>query len=382
MTESPVQDPPPPERTSLYGLHLSRGGRMVTFAGFEMPVHYSLGVLKEHLFTRSSAGLFDVSHMGQVSLRPRSGSMADLVVALERIVPANLRTLGVGRQRYAVLTNDKGGIIDDLMIANLGGLFQIIVNAATKHSDLRHLQITLGSQCHIEPLVDRSLIGLQGPKAEAILADVMPGVEQMRFMDVRRKSIGAGECIVSRSGYTGEDGFEISVPASATVTFVEALLRNPAVELVGLGARDSLRLEAGLCLYGCDICTSTTPVEAALEWTIRSERADSPSPEFAGADVIRRQLRDGASRRRVGLRPDGQVPVRGGVALFADEFLRTPVGTVTSGGYGPSFSAPIAMGYVLRPLAELGTRIYAEVRGKLIPIAVEGLPFVPYRYKR
>ncbi len=381
MTESQVKAPPL-ERTSLHGLHLSRGGRMVAFAGFEMPVHYSLGVLKEHLFTRSSAGLFDVSHMGQVALRPRSGSMADLVAALERIVPANLRALGVGRQRYTVLTNDKGGIIDDLMIANLGDLFQIIVNAATKHSDLRHLQSTLGGQCHIEPLVDRSLISLQGPKAEAMLVDVMPGVEQMRFMDVRRQLIGSSEYIVSRSGYTGEDGFEISVPASAAVAFVEALLRNPAVELVGLGARDSLRLEAGLCLYGSDIDTSTTAVEAGLEWTIRAERPDSLSIEFAGADVIRRQMKDGASRRRVGLRPDGSLPVRGGVALFADEALRTPVGTVTSGGYGPSIGTPIAMGYVQRPLAELGTRIYAEVRGKLIPITVERLPFVPYRYKR
>jgi aminomethyltransferase len=244
------------------------------------------------------------------------------------------------------------------------------------------LEATLRGHCEIEPLADRSLIALQGPKAEAVLVDVIPGVEQMRFMDVLRRSTESMDCIVSRSGYSGEDGFEVSVPASAAEAFVETLLRNPAVELVGLGARDSLRLEAGLCLYGSDIDTSTTPVEAGLEWTLRKEGPGGAPLEFIGADVIRAQLKGGASRRRVGLRPNGRMPVRGGVALFADETLRTPAGRVTSGGYGPSVGGPVAMGYVARPLAEPGKHVYAEVRSKLISITVERLPFVPYHYKR
>jgi aminomethyltransferase len=375
---------PPLRRTPLYDLHLAHGAKMVPFAGYEMPVQYAPGVLKEHLHTRQAAGLFDVSHMGQIVLRPRSGSAADAAAALEQLVPADIIGLGAGRQRYTVLTNAHGGILDDLMVANLGNHLLLVVNAATKDADEAHLRAHLSASCAIEPAPECALLALQGPRAEAVLAAHDPAIAAMRFMDVRAARIAGAECLISRSGYTGEDGFEIGLSADAAAEVAGALLRHEAVAPIGLAARDSLRLEAGLCLYGSDLDADTDLVEAALEWTIpKSRRAGgSRAGGFPGADTVLAALANGARRRRVGLRPEGRAPVRGGAQLYADAEAQTPVGVVTSGGYGPSLAAPIAMGYVERERCAPGTRLLAEVRGARLPVLVAPLPFVPHAYKR
>lgn len=370
--------------TPLHALHLRLGARMVAFAGYDMPLQYPSGIIKEHLHTRTAAGLFDVSHMGRIALRPRSGRVEDAAKALETLVPGDMLGLAVGRQRYTLFTNTTGGVLDDLMVSKWGNHLLLVVNAARKTADEAHLRAHLSSSCAIELLSDRSLIALQGPKAEAVLAVFAPGVRAMTFMDVRTVSLFGTDCGLSRSGYTGEDGFEISVPAETAEALCEALLRNPAVAPVGLGARDSLRLEAGLCLYGSDLDETTTPVEAALEWAIpRVRRADGGrAGGFPGAEAILEQLMKGAARRRVGLKPEGRAPVRRGASLFRAENDTVPVGVVTSGGFGPSLNAPISMGYVPRDAAMPETRMFAEVRGKRLPATVSKLPFVPTRYKR
>jgi aminomethyltransferase len=372
------------KRTPLYALHLRLGARMVTFAGYDMPVQYPSGIIKEHLHTRAAASLFDVSHMGQIALRPRSGRVEDAARALEALVPGDLLGLAVGRQRYTLFTNSMGGVRDDLMVSNRGDHLVLVVNAARKTADEAHLRAHLAGPCAIEPLSDRALIALQGPKAEAALAVFAPEVRTMAFMDVRTVSFFSASCGVSRSGYTGEDGFEISVPAETAEALCEALLRNPAVAPAGLGARDSLRLEAGLCLYGSDLDEMTTPVEAALEWTIsRVRRAGGGrAGGFPGAEAILEQLVKGAARRRVGLKSEGRAPVRRGTSLFGAEADTASVGVVTSGGFGPSLNAPIAMGYVPRNASAVGMQLFAEVRGKRLPVTVSELPFVPTRYKR
>jgi len=371
-------------RTPLHDLHVRRGARMVPFAGYAMPVQYPTGIIKEHLHTRAAAGLFDVSHMGQIALRARSGALADAARALEALVPGDMLGLAPGRQRYTLFTTAAGGVIDDLMVANHGDRLVLVVNAARKGEDEGHLRAHLDGSCVIDALTDRALIALQGPAAEAVLARLAPEVAAMRFMDVRAVALVGTACLVSRSGYTGEDGFEISVPARDAEALAEALLRDPAVAPVGLGARDSLRLEAGLCLYGADLDEKTTPVEAALEWAIPAVRRDGGARAggFAGADAIIGQLANGAPRRRVGLRPEGRAPVREHAPLHDREDGEKPVGTVTSGGFGASLNAPIAMGFVPRAAATPGTRLFAEVRGKRLPVAVAALPFVPHRYKR
>jgi len=370
-------------RTPLYGLHLRLGARVVPFAGYEMPVQYPLGIIKEHLHTRAAAGLFDVSHMGQIALRPRSGHIEDAARALETLVPGDMLALPVGRQRYTLFTNAKGGVLDDLMVSNRGDHLLLVVNAARKAADEAHLRAQIGETCEIEPLLGRALIALQGPRAEAALAPLAPDVKAMRFMDVRTVTLLGGSCSVSRSGYTGEDGFEIGVPAAAAEALCEALLRDPAVMPIGLGARDSLRLEAGLCLYGADLDETTTPVEAGLEWTIPRMRrtGGARAGGFPGAEIILQQLASGASRRRVGLRPQERVLVRGGSPLFRSEQDTTTVGAVTSGGFGPSLNAPISMGYVAHEAATPGTQLFAEVRSKRHGVTVSELPFVPSRYK-
>jgi len=371
-------------KTPLSDLHLSLGARMVPFAGYDMPVQYPAGVMKEHLHTRTAAGLFDVSHMGQVTIRPRSGDMRDAALALETLVPVDIAGLKEGRQRYALFTNPAGGILDDLMVAHRGDHLFLIVNAACKAEDIAHLSAALSESCEITPLTDRALIALQGPKAEAALSRLSTDVTAMRFMDIRSVQLRGAECIVSRSGYTGEDGFEISIPADQAEAVATALLAHEAVEPIGLGARDSLRLEAGLCLYGKDIDTTTTPVEAALEWAIQKTRrtGGERAGGFPGAATILAELAEGASRRRVGLRPETRTPVRGGAALFADEQAASPVGAVTSGGFGPSVDGPVAMGYVPSKLAATNTRLFADVRGKRIPVIVTPLPFVTANFKR
>ena len=372
------------KRTPLHALHLASGGKMVPFAGYDMPVQYGEGVLREHLHTRASAGLFDVSHMGQIVLRPKSGRIEDAALALERLVPQDILALAPGRQRYALFTNELGGILDDLMVANYGDHLFLVVNAACKAEDEAHLRAHLSDICVIEPLADRALLALQGPRAESVLAHFCDEIAAMRFMDAGARRIGGIECLVSRSGYTGEDGFEISLPAEASERLARGLLAETDVLPIGLGARDSLRLEAGLCLYGHDIDSATTPVEAALDWSIQKSRRKSGARPggFLGAELILVQLEQGTARRRVGLRPEGRAPVREGALLFADAGSSEAIGKVTSGGFGPSLNAPVAMGYLPSPHAETGALVFAELRGQRLPVRVSQMPFVPNAYKR
>lgn len=371
------------ERTPLYDLHVARGGRMVPFAGYAMPVNYAAGVLKEHLHTRAAAGLFDVSHMGQIALRARSGRVTDAALALERLVPVDVLGLQPGRQRYALFTNGAGGVLDDLMIAHQGDHLLLVVNAACKVADEAHLRENLSDACEVEPL-DRALVALQGPKAEDVLATLAPACREMTFMDVRTLDMLGAPCVVTRSGYTGEDGFEISVAPDRVTDLAVALLDDPAVAPIGLGARDSLRLEAGLCLYGSDLDQTTTPVEASLAWAIQKARRRDGlrAGGFPGADVILDQIDGGTLRWRVGLLAEGRVPVRAGAAIFASEDAAESIGTVTSGGFGPTADRPVAMGYVPHASAAPDTVVFAEVRGRRLPMRVAPLPFVAARFKR
>jgi aminomethyltransferase len=373
-----------PNRTALHALHLSLGGKMVPFAGYEMPVQYATGVLREHQHTRAAAGLFDVSHMGQIALHAVSGRVEDAAKALERLVPQDIVAVAPGRQRYAQFTNEDGGILDDLMVANFGDYLFLVVNAACKDADEAHLRRHLSDVCRIDPLPDRALLALQGPKAEQVLARICADASTMRFMDAGPHEVAGLDCFVSRSGYTGEDGFEISVPAEHAEALAKHLLADGEVLPIGLGARDSLRLEAGLCLYGHDIDETTTPVEAALEWSVQKSRrhGGARAGGFLGADKILSQFEKGASRRRVGLRPEGRAPVREGAALFADATSTESVGKVTSGGFGPSLNAPVAMGYLPTALSAVGTQVFAELRGQRLPLRVAATPFVQNTYKR
>ena len=372
------------KRTPLHALHVASGGKMVPFAGYDMPVQYTTGVLKEHLHTRQAAGLFDVSHMGQIALRAKSGKVEDAALALERLVPQDILGLAPGRQRYAQFTNGAGGLLDDLMVANFGSHLFLVVNAACKAEDEAHLRANLSETCVIEQLPDRALIALQGPKACSVLAKFCADAAAMRFMDSGPRSIDGIDCFVSRSGYTGEDGFEISVPADHAERLAKALLGDSDVLPIGLGARDSLRLEAGLCLYGHDIDTTTTPVEGALEWSIQKIRrhGGARAGGFPGAETILSQLAMGAPRRRVGLRPEGRAPVREGAPLFADAASSLQIGAVTSGGFGPSINTPVAMGYLPASHAAIGGLVFAELRGQRLPLRVAAMPFVPNTYKR
>jgi aminomethyltransferase len=372
------------KQTPLTALNARLGGKMVDFAGYEMPVQFPEGVMKEHLHTRAKAGLFDVSHMGQVKLHPRSGKIEDAALALERLMPVDVLALKPGRQRYGLFTNAEGGIRDDLMFANRGDHVFVVVNAACKEQDVAHMREQLSKDCEIEEMTDRALIALQGPAAEAALAKLAPEAASMAFMDVRDITLLGVTCVASRSGYSGEDGFEISIPQDKAVDVAQALLADPDVHPIGLGARDSLRLEAGLCLYGNDIDTGTTPIAAALEWAVQKSRRNGGARAggFPGAETILTEFERGATRRRVGLSPEGRAPVRAGTQLFLDETSSNPVGHVTSGGFGPTVEAPVAMGYTDATLAEIGTHLYAELRGKRLPVTVASLPFITPRYKR
>ena len=364
------------KRTPLYDLHTSLGAKMVPFAGYEMPVQYAPGVMKEHLHCREGAGLFDVSHMGQVRI-----TGANAARALEGLVPVDIAGLAEGRQRYAMLTNEDGGILDDLMVANRGDHLFLVVNAACKSDDIAHLELHLSHFCTVEPITDRALIALQGPQAEAALEGIAPGAAAMRFMDVATLKWNGVDLWVSRSGYTGEDGYEVSLPEAAAETFARALLAQDGVEPIGLGARDSLRLEAGLCLYGSDIDANTSPIVASLNWAIQKARRTGGAREggFPGADRILNELNGGTARKRVGLLPEGRAPMRAGTQIFAGD---EKVGELTSGGFGPSLERPISMGYVLTKLSQTGTNLEAEVRGKRMPVTVADLPFRATTYKR
>ena len=363
-----VEDAVSLRQTPLHALHVARGARMVPFAGYEMPVQYPTGIIAEHLHTRAQAGLFDVSHMGQVALRGVGAA------ALEALVPGDLAALPEGRMRYTLLLNDAGGIIDDLMAIRVGGEFQLVVNAATKEADFAHLRERLGPAAGVELRDDRALLALQGPAAARVLARLAPGVETMPFLSAAQ----IGDFFVTRSGYTGEDGFEISVAADRAVALAERLLAEPEVAPIGLGARDTLRLEAGLCLYGHDIDETTTPIAAGLAWTIGKRRRAEGG--FPGAARILAELSEPPPRRRVGIRPDGRAPAREGSAIV--DAAGNLVGEVTSGGFGPSLGAPIAMGYVARRHSEPGTALSVVVRGVARPARVAPMPFVPTRYYR
>ncbi|MGJ8513184.1 Aminomethyltransferase [Carnimonas sp. R-84981] len=366
------------KRTALYDLHCELGAKLVPFAGYEMPVQYPLGVKGEHLHTRAKCGLFDVSHMGQIELR---GSQ--VAERLETLAPANFIGLGEGQQRYGLFTTEDGGIYDDFMTVNAGDHLYLVVNAACKEQDLALLRTGLGSDVEVTLRDDRALLALQGPSAHAVMQTVLPEATQLLFMQHGRYQHEGQDIWVSRSGYTGEDGFEISLPNAYAERFTRTLLEHPEVGAIGLGARDSLRLEAGLCLYGHDIDQSTDPVAAGLIWAIGKARRQGGEREagFPGANVIVSRLieRDDA-RRRVGLVAEGRAPVREGALLFSADDRE--VGKVTSGTFGPSLGKPIMMAYVESDQAALGTQLFAEVRGKRLPVVVSKMPFVPANYYR
>ncbi len=388
MIENALPDDPTPKplkSTPLDAWHRRRGARMVEFAGYAMPVQYDLagtlaarcrgGVMAEHLHCRSQAALFDVSHMGQAML---TGATA--AAMLERLVPGDIVGLQPGRQRYSLFTNEAGGILDDLMVANLGGArFFLVVNASRKDADFSYLSANLSAGVHFAMLEDRALLALQGPAAASVLGRLAPDAAKLPFMGVGAIEIGGIPCLVSRSGYTGEDGFEVSLPADRAEAFADLMLAAQEVAPAGLGARDSLRLEAGLCLYGNDIDELTTPVEAGLAWVIGKRRREAW--DFPGAAVIRDQLESNTvTRLRVGIRPEGRAPARALADIVACD--GTEAGVVTSGGFSPTLNAPIAMGYVRRDLAADGTRLSVVVRSKNLPAVVAPLPFVPHRYVR
>lgn len=364
-------------RTPLHDLHLELGARMVPFAGYEMPLQYGEGIIKEHTHTRTHAGLFDVSHMGQLRLIGEGAA-----AALETLVPADVMDLGLHCQRYSVFTHAGGGILDDLMIANNGDHLFVVVNAACKEQDVAHLHAYLAGRCRIEEVHDHALLALQGPEAAAVLSRLAPAAATLPFMHTAQLELAGAICHVSRSGYTGEDGYEISVPADRAVALARRLLAQPEVAPIGLGARDSLRLEAGLCLYGHDIDLTTTPVEAGLAWSIpKTRRPGGIRPGgYPGASIIEKQLAEGPARQRVGLRALDRIPVREGAEL--QDAAGNTVGRVTSGGFGPSTSTPVAMGYVTQAHSSIGTRLHTTIRGKPIALEVAALPFLPKRFYR
>jgi aminomethyltransferase len=373
------------KQVPLHDVHIELGAKMVPFANYAMPVQYKAGVLKEHQFTRTSCGLFDVSHMGQIIVRPKSGKLVDAALGLERLVPADIVSLGVGRQRYSQFTVAGGGISDDLMIANFGTHYLLVVNASRKAEDEVLLRAGLEPECEVNVIEDRALLAVQGPESEEVMVPLAPSVEGMKFMDAGPHAVLGIDCMISRSGYTGEDGFEISAPARQAEAVWDTLLGDPRVHPIGLGARDSLRLEAGLCLYGNDIDLTTTPAEAGLEWSIQKDRrtGGARAGGFPGADVVLLQLSGDhpAGRRLVGLRCDSR-PVRAGTALFEDKTSNDMVGHITSGGFGPTVNGPVSMGYVKLDFSKIGTELFAEVRGERHALTVASLPFVAHRYKR
>jgi len=370
------------DRTPLYELHQELGAKMVPFAGYEMPVQYAAGVMKEHLHTREAAGLFDVSHMGQVLL---SGESWEAVAgAFEGLVPQDVLGLEEGRQRYGFFTNESGGIEDDLMFARRGGDLFVVGNAACKGADIARMREALEPGVKVTELAERALVALQGPAAETVLTRFDPRAAGMRFMDVADLDLAGETAWVSRSGYTGEDGYEISLPAPAAEALARRLLAEAEVSPIGLGARDSLRLEAGLCLYGNDIDSTTDPVEAALTWAIQKVRrpGGDRAGGYPGAGQVAEALETGAARKRVGLLPEGRAPMREGVLLFDAAEGGREVGRVTSGSFGPSLGGPVAMGYVEKAQAAVETPLWGEVRGKRLPLKVSKLPFVAANFKR
>ncbi len=367
-------------RTPLFDLHVELGAKMVPFAGYDMPVQFPLGVMKEHLWTRTKAGLFDVSHMGQCLLVGASGVAHEI----ERMVPADIAALKDGRMRYSQLLNDAGGIRDDLMISRIGEIdgqewYFLVVNGACKVADFAHIKQTIGPAFELQVLDDQALLALQGPAAVSVLQGLIPGARELAFMSIKLfETKDFGEIWVSRSGYTGEDGFELSVKADKAAALALALLAHDDVAMIGLGARDSLRLEAGLCLYGHDLDETTSPVEGNLVWSMQKRRREEGG--FPGAARIQKELRDGPARRLIGIQPQGRAPAREGAVILNE--TGDEIGVVTSGGFGPSVRAPVAMGYVTLAHAQAGTALQLVVRSKPMPAKVIKLPFVPHNYYR
>ncbi len=361
-----------PRRTPLYGLHVGLGGRMVDFAGWELPAHYPTGIISEHRHCRNYAALFDVSHMGQVIL-----TGADAAAKLEALTPAALTTLPEGKARYTFFTDEAGGILDDLIVSDAGDHLFVVVNASRRDHDIAHMRARLHG-VRVTPLADHALIAIQGPRAEDVVGAVYPAARGLRFMETTPARIMGADCRVSRLGYTGEDGYELSIPAARAEDIARALLAHEECAPAGLGARDSLRLEAGLCLYGNDIDPTTPPVEAGLSWAIPKSRREQGG--FPGAARILKQLADGPSRKRVGIRPEGRAPARAGTEIQDED--GTVLGRITSGGFGPTTGGPVAMGYVAASHARAGVRVNLMVRGKALPATITDLPFVRPNHKR
>jgi len=372
VDSAPPIAPPATKRTALHSLHEELGGKMVDFAGWEMPLQYGEGIMAEHKQCREQSALFDVSHMGQLELRG-----PEAAAALEKLVPADIINLSKGQCRYTFFTNTDGGILDDLIVTNASDHWYVVVNASMRDQDIAHLQKHLVG-VELSELTEQALVAVQGPAAITVVSSLCPAAADLIFMQSVQTTIGGVPCRVSRLGYTGEDGFELSIPNEHADRISRAILSHDQCLPAGLGARDSLRLEAGLCLYGNDIDTTTTPVEASLTWAMQKRRREQGG--FPGDSLIMKQLSDGASRKLVGLRPEGRVPARHGAQIC--NAAGEVVGTITSGGFGPSVGAPVAMGYVERALAEIDTQLMLSVRGKLYPATVSALPFVPNNYKR
>ena len=371
-------------RTSLYSLHRELNAKTIPFAGYEMPVNYPLGILNEHVHCRKSAGLFDVSHMGQIKISSKSISMHELAGELEKLIPIDLISLSKDRQRYGFITNEKGGVIDDLMISNRGDHFFVVVNASRKEVDTNYFRKKLIPEIDILVETQRSLVALQGPLAERALSSIIQGIESMNFMDVRNMLFNNEEIYISRSGYTGQDGFEISLSDNVAEIFCRNLLNIKEVEAIGLGARDTLRLECGLCLYGQDLDEEITPVEAGLSWAIQKVRRTNGERAggFPGAEIILDQIDKHPNRKRIGLLPVGKAPIRHGTKLFKDETGSQEIGIVTSGGYSPTTEKPISMGYLEGSSIEEDKLVYGEVRDKLLPLKIIKLPFVNTSFKK
>ncbi|GAB5438837.1 glycine cleavage system aminomethyltransferase GcvT [Falsiruegeria mediterranea] len=361
-----------PKRTPLYDLHVELGGKMVDFAGWEMPVQYPMGIMGEHNHTRAKAGLFDVSHMGQVILRGEN-----VGEKLETLCPQAYATLKEGKARYGFFTNEDGGIMDDLIVSNAGDHYFVVVNAALRHQDIPHMAANLDG-VEVTEIFDRALVAVQGPSAENVVGDLCPAARELKFMETTVADINGVECRISRLGYTGEDGYEISIPEDKAIEVSRAFLAHDDCEPAGLGARDSLRLEAGLCLYGNDIDQSTSPVEASLGWAMQKRRKEEGG--FPGAARIQKELAEGTAKKLVGIKPTGRAPARQHVEIQCLE--GNTIGEITSGGFGPTVGGPVAMGYVSAGHGEPGEKVNLIIRGKVQPAEIVSLPFVQQNYKR
>ena len=371
------------KKTNLFDFHEKKGAKFVPFAGYSMPVQYKSGVISEHLHTRSKAGFFDVSHMGQIKIWPKNKEKEKLIQALEKLMPCDLYNLKENRQTYSLLTNSNGGVIDDIMIANKVSYFQLVVNASQKKTDYQHLKNNISQDFDIELEENKSLLAIQGPQSENILSDINSNVKNMKFMDSIDISLAGIDCSISRSGYTGEDGFEISVHNKNVLQLVEILFKKSELLPIGLGARDSLRLEAGLCLYGNDLTSEITPIEANLNWVIHKRRReqDSSNIKFLGNTKILNQLEKGPSYLRIGLLPIEKAPMRRESIIYLDEGGETEIGIVTSGGYSPTLSKPISMGRIKSEYLEGLEKVFVKIRDKILPATITKLPFIKTKYK-